>query len=80
MHACQTTPLRVVIAEDSDGQRRLDVIADPNAPDRFRVVANLWIPVDLSRSADVCGSGGDPGVPARELRARAPRLGFPSQS
>ena len=62
--AAARAALRAVIAEDTDGQRRLDVVADPAAPDGFRVEGTLRIPVDL------CGSGGDPGA----IRTRDPQL------
>ena len=62
--AAARAALRAVIAEDADGQRRLDVVADPAAPDGFRVEGTLRIPVNL------CATGGDPGA----IRTRDPQL------
>ncbi len=53
-----------MIAEDAEGQRRLDVIQDPEAPDGFRVEGKLRLPLDLGTM------NGDPGA----IRTRDPQL------
>ena len=63
------TALRDAIAEGPDGQRRLDVIADPAWPDGFRVDFTLRFPVTLSEPI-LSTKVSDPGA----IRTRDPQL------
>jgi hypothetical protein len=59
--AAARAALRAVIAEDVAGHCRLDAIADPAAPDGFRVEGMLRIPLSLGKQTPST-KGGDPGV------------------
>ena len=55
------------IAEDDEGQRRLDVFEDADAPHGFRVEGVLRFPLDLD---SLSTTDGDPGA----IRTRDPQL------